>query len=292
MSWMREHERITRFFAPLSANESGAFHLSDDAAILTPPSGQQLVMTTDSVIAGIHLPHGASAEQFAQKLIRRNLSDLAAMGATPWRYLLNTHLPKNVADTWLQHFSDSLAVLQKQFGMVLVGGDSTSGDTTHLTATLLGLVKTPITRSGARVGDGIYVTGRIGDAAMALKNLNHAAPELLERYYRPEPRLSVGQKLHGVATACIDISDGLVQDLGHLCAASTVGATIDVTQIPFTPGGDIETMLTGGDDYELLFTSAKEPSGFEVPITRIGTVEQASGVRVVGYSGNLEGYQH
>jgi len=289
---MHEHARIAAFFAPLSAGEAGAFHLKDDAAALTPPTGQQIVLTTDSVIEDVHLPVGATAAQFAHKLIRRNLSDLAAMGATPWRYLLNIHLPKRIDDDWLKEFSATLAQLQQHFGMVLVGGDSTGNDRIHLTATLIGLVKIPLTRAGAKAGDGIYVTGRIGDAAMALKNLKGAAPEVLARYYQPEPRIAVGQKLHGVATAAIDISDGLVQDLGQLCAASGVGAVIDVATIPFSPDGDIKTMLTGGDDYELLFTAASEPKGFDVTITRIGSIEAGSGVKVLGYDGPVEGYSH
>lgn len=289
---MREHERIAAFFAPLSAGEPGAFNLQDDAALLDIPVGQKLVVTTDSVIERIHLPDGTTAEQFAHKLIRRNLSDLAAMGATPWRYFLNVSVPQSTPLEWFEQFSLTLSELQKQFGMVLSGGDSTGGNCIHLTATLLGLVKTPLNRAGAKVGDGVYVTGRIGDAAMALWNLRGSKPELLNRYYRPEPRLSVGQKLHGLATACIDVSDGLIQDLAHLCDASGVGATIDVAKIPFSPGGDIETMLTGGDDYELLFTSPKEPKGFDVPIARIGTIETDEGVRVLGYDGPLDGYSH
>jgi thiamine-monophosphate kinase len=289
---MREHERIAMFFAPLSAGEAGAFGLKDDAAVLTVPAGQQLVVTTDSVIEGIHLPHGATSEQFAQKLMRRNLSDLAAMGATPWRYLLNIHLPHVTDDLWLKHFSHTLAGLQKEFHMALVGGDCTRGDTTHLTATMLGFVHTPLTRAGAKVGDGIYVTGRIGDAAMALKNLATASEELLHRYYRPAPRIHIGQTLHGVATACIDISDGLVADLGHLCAASNVGAVIDVGKIPFSPDGDIQTMLTGGDDYELLFTASTAPPTFDIPITRIGTIEAQHGVVIHGYDGPKTGYSH
>ncbi|MBN8543877.1 MAG: thiamine-phosphate kinase [Alphaproteobacteria bacterium] len=288
---MREHERIAAYFAPLSGGEAGAFGLRDDAAVLTPPAHQQLVITTDSVIEGIHLPHGATAEQFAHKLIRRNLSDLAAMGATPWRYLLNVSTP-SIDMAWLHSFTETLATLQNEFGMVLIGGDSTGGKTIHLTATMLGLVTTPLTRSGAKVGDGIFVTGRIGDAAMALKTLTSASPELLARYYRPTPRLDVGQKLHGVATACIDISDGLVADLGHVCAASNVGAVIDVAQIPFSPDGDITTMLTGGDDYELLFTASGAVPACDVAITRIGTIVAQHGVVIHGYDGPKTGYSH
>lgn len=289
---MREHERIAKFLSPLSAGEAGAFSLTDDAAALHIPSGQQLIITTDSVIEGIHLPHGATAEQLAHKLIRRNLSDLAAMGATPWRYLLNINMPHHTNMEWWRDFADTLANLQQEFQIVLVGGDCTSGEHTHLTATMFGLVTTPINRSGAKIGDGIYVTGQIGDAAMALKNLTQASPELLTRYYRPEPRLHVGQMLHGIATACIDISDGLVADLGHLCAASHVGAVIDVAHIPFSPDGDITTMLTGGDDYELLFTASATLPLSEVPITRIGTIVAQHGVVIHGYDGPQNGYSH
>ena len=137
------------------------------------------------------------------------------------------------------------------------------------------------------------MTGRIGEAAMALKDLNAATPEWLTRYYRPEPRLAVGHALHGIATACIDISDGLIADLGHICAASHVGAAMEVTQIPFAESDDIERMLTGGDDYELLFTAKDAPREIEgVAITAIGEIIAQHGVVVKGYSGLREGYQH
>ena len=133
----------------------------------------------------------------------------------------------------------------------------------------------------------------IGDASTALKNLAHTAPELLERYYRPEPRLAAGQRLRGIATACIDVSDGLVADLGHLCAASGVGARLTLADIPLTPGGDVIGMITGGDDYELLFTCATTPPDLgDVAVTRIGTVVAAHGVVIDGYNGPIEGYRH
>jgi thiamine-monophosphate kinase len=127
---------------------------------------------------------------------------------------------------------------------------------------------------------------------MALKHLHTAPLNLRERYYAPEPRIEIGQKLRGLATACIDISDGLIADLGHLCAASHVGAVIDIAHIPFSPHGDIETMLTGGDDYELLFTSSNPPPSSDVPITRIGEIVAAHGVVIHGYAGLKSGYQH
>jgi thiamine-monophosphate kinase len=286
---MNEFERIARYFATLSQGEVGAFHLSDDAAALTIPAGQQLVVTTDSVIAGIHLPEGATPAQFAQKLLRRNLSDLAAMGAAPWRYLLNLHLPAATPEIWLQQFSAMLQQEQQQFSMVLVGGDSTiGGDIIHLSATLLGLTPAPITRSGAHAGDDVYVTGSIGEAALALpyvlgkQPVPEAAAAWLTRYYAPEPRLSVGLALRGIANSMIDISDGLVQDFTHLCTASHLGAVIHAAEIPHPKAGQLKELITGGDDYELLFTAPASDrqkivtiaAEIGVAITRIGAMQQ------------------
>lgn len=286
---MNEFDRIARYFAPLSAGEAGAFALTDDAAALTIPAGQTLVVTTDSVIGGIHLPGDASPSQFAQKLLRRNLSDLAAMGALPWRYLLNLHVPATISEEWLQQFSAMLQQEQQHFGIVLVGGDSTTGgENIHLTATLLGLTPEPLLRRGAKAGDDLYVTGTIGEAALALpyalgeKPPDAAAQPWLDRYFSPEPRIAVGLALRGVASAAIDISDGLVQDFTHLCKASDLGAVVHIPHIPLARSGDIETMLTGGDDYELLFTAPASKrqnitavaNETGVAITRIGAMQQ------------------
>ncbi len=286
---MNEFDRIARYFAPLSAGEAGAFALTDDAAALTIPAGQTLVVTTDSVIGGIHLPRDASPAQFAQKLLRRNLSDLAAMGALPWRYLLNLHVPATISEEWLQQFSAMLQQEQQHFGIVLVGGDSTTGgENIHLTATLLGLTPEPILRRGAKAGDDLYVTGTIGEAALALpyalgeKTPDAAAQPWLDRYFAPEPRIAVGLAMRGIASAAIDISDGLVQDFTHLCKASDLGAVVHIPHIPLARSGDIETMLTGGDDYELLFTAPASKrqnitavaAETGVAITRIGAMQQ------------------
>jgi thiamine-monophosphate kinase len=290
---MNEFERIARYFAPLSAGEAGAFALMDDAAALTVPSGQKLVVTTDSVIGGIHLPRDASPAQFAQKLLRRNLSDLAAMGAMPWRYLLNLHVPAVIGEEWLQQFSAMLRQDQQRFGLVLAGGDSTAGgENIHLTATLLGLTPEPLLRRGAKASDDLYVTGTIGEAALALpyalgeKTPDAASQPWLARYFAPEPRIAVGLALRGVASAAIDISDGLVQDLGHLCSASGVGAQVEISQIPCAQSDALDLMLTGGDDYELLFTAAASDRHIitaiaaetSVAITRVGAMQQNSEV--------------
>ncbi|MFN8929610.1 MAG: thiamine-phosphate kinase [Alphaproteobacteria bacterium] len=286
---MNEFDRIARYFAPLSAGEAGAFALTDDAAALAVPAGQTLVVTTDSVIEGIHLPRGASPAHFAQKLLRRNLSDLAAMGAAPWRYLLNLHVPATISEEWLQQFSAMLQQEQQHFGIVLVGGDSTTGsENIHLTATLLGLTPEPLLRRGAKAGDDLYVTGTIGEAALALpyalgeKTPDAAVQPWLDRYFAPEPRIAVGLAMRGIASAAIDISDGLVQDFTHLCKASDLGAVVHIPHIPLARSGDIETMLTGGDDYELLFTAPASKrqnitavaAETGVAITRIGAMQQ------------------
>jgi thiamine-monophosphate kinase len=292
---MAERDRIARHFAPLTKNEPGSFHLTDDAAVLNLPTGRQLVVTTDSVIEGIHVLPGASAAQIAQKLVRRNLSDLAAMGAAPWRYFLNLHTPAAKDDDWFAEFAAMLRREQEQFAMALAGGDSTSGgNTVHATLTCLGLVETPLLRSTAQAGDDVYVSGTIGDAALGLYLLKQGvtATELAARYHCPEPRLALGQKLHGVASAAIDISDGLLGDAQQLAQASGKALALERAAIPLSQA--VRTMLardeklwaailTGGDDYELLFTApASKRTTLPKGVTRIGLVTEGTGVTLDG----------
>ena len=307
---MAEKGRIARFFAPLTAGEQGAFNLTDDAAILNVPAGHQLVITTDSVIESIHVLADATAQQFAQKLVRRNLSDLAAMGTKPWRYSLNIHTPHHVGDDWFVEFAATLAAEQKAFDMVLIGGDSTSGGhAIHTTLTCFGLLKTGtgLRRNSAQAGDDLYVSGTIGDAALALQLLqqNGSAPQsFFNRYHRPEPRLNLGLALHGLASAAIDISDGLVADVHALCAASGVGATLETLRIPLSPmlqqlvENDApiwDLILTGGDDYELAFTAPETSRAalqqlsakLDLALTRIGHITEEKEVRVVDKSGTI-----
>jgi thiamine-monophosphate kinase len=300
---MRERDIIANYFVPLASAEPGAFALRDDAAVLDVPSGQQLVITTDSVIEGVHvLPH-ASPQQFAQKLMRRNLSDLAAMGAAPWRYTLNLRVPRETPDAWFAAFAQTLNDEQQQFGLVLAGGDTTlGGDHVHLTLTAMGLVDGPaLTRRGAREGDIIFVSGTIGDAALGLTMLQddaHADGPWVERYHRPQPRLALGKALRSKATSALDCSDGLWLDLQRLCDASGVGALVELEQVPLSaatrqlldaaPDADSRSALwqmlvTGGDDYELIFTAPasmaqelQEMARFTgTSITAIGTVTEA-----------------
>ena len=281
---MDEHARIARFFAPLCAAESGAFVLTNDAAMLAAPTGKKLVVTTDSVIEGVHVPLGTSPARIAQKLLRRNLSDLAAMGALPWRYSLNLHTPNATPDAWFSAFARSLAREQKHFGMVLIGGDTTSArkSVVHVSATLIGLASRAHPRSGARPGDGVYVSGTIGDAAAYFWQRTHSkkiTPALAARFYAPTPRLALGQALHGIASSVIDISDGLLADTAQLCAASKVGAQIAFTSIPrarayLASGCPALETTNFGDDYELLFTVPKAKQ------TRLTLLSETLGMRL------------
>jgi thiamine-monophosphate kinase len=291
---MSEHARIARYLAPLTAQEPGAFHLHNDAASLTPPAGKTLVLTTDSVIAGTHVPPDATAEQCIRKLMRRNLSDMAAMGATPWRYLLNLHLPQNTDDSWWEHAAATLASEQARYGVVLIGGDCTSGAASpHLTMTMLGLATATLSRSGAKAGDDVYVSGTLGDAALWLEARSNA--HFAARYYAPEPRLALGRALQGIATSCIDISDGLLADADQLTSASHVQFMLQQPMLPLSP--EAQHMLqqnpalwrcvfSGGDDYELLFTAPCAHASMlqqlaqqtATPLQKIGSVREGSGV--------------
>ena len=246
-----------------------ALGIGDDGALVNPSINTQLVVATDTLVSSVHFPAHASAEQIATRALCVNLSDMAAMGATPRWFTLALTLEK--ADPlWLAGFSRGLAKIAKEFGIALIGGDTTSGPLT-ISLTLLGEVSVggALQRDGAKAGDSIYVTGTLGDGAAGLDTLQHPGVEkdtqrLLERFYRPQPQVQAGQKLQGIASACIDISDGLISDLGHICKASGVSANIDSKRLPIHPEVTrrfpqqaLNWALVGGDDYQLCFTVAK-----------------------------------
>lgn len=300
-----EFEMISRYFAPLAAADPGALGLADDAALLTPEPGRRLVITTDSLVAGVHFPVEEDPALVAAKLIGVNLSDLAAMGATPWAYTLSVAWPKDLDAGWVELFAAGLAREQETYGIHLVGGDTvaTPGPLT-LCLTALGSAEEgrELRRSGAQAGDDVYVSGTIGDAALGLKVLKGSlgglpkthSEALLARYRRPLARVRLGQGLAGLAHGCIDISDGLVADLGHVVRASGCDATIDADRVPFSDAARaaiaiepalMETAITGGDDYELLFTappSAAVAIGelaaeLDLPLTAIGRIAPREG---------------
>jgi len=318
-----EFERIARYFAPLAG--PGALGLLDDAALIEGPPGEQYVLTTDTIVENVHFLSDDPPDQVARKLLRVNLSDLAAKGAAPVGYLLNTSLPKSRGEAWLEAFAQGLAADQAEFGIALLGGDSVaSSGPLCLTVTAIGRVRAgkAVLRRGAQQGDWIYCSGTLGDAALGLRYLRGeltgsdaaAGNYLAGRYRLPQPRLSLGQKLAEIAHAMLDISDGLVADLGHICEVSKVGATIEELLAPLSPAfrqaltadpSLLSLALTGGDDYELLFTAAPEAgpklktlaAELGVSVTRIGTIEAGQGVRVLGPSGAAldlaqGGYRH
>ena len=270
-----EFELIETYFAPLSRGEPGAFGLTDDAAELAFEPGKRAVVTTDAIIAGVHFPASEDPKTIASRLVRVNLSDLASMGALPRGYTLVLALPDTTTPEWIAAFAQGLADEQQQFGITLLGGDTTrSRGDLMLSITMIGEVfdNTIILRSGASVGDDIYVTGTIGDAMLGLALMEEritardddARTFLIGRFRTPAPRVSVGLGLIGLASAAADISDGLVADLNHICGASRVSAEVDLDLVPLSPAAkslvtDNQplriSLLTGGDDYELVFTA-------------------------------------
>ena len=307
-----EFGRIARFFAPLAG--PGGLGLTDDAALVDCPPGHRLVMTVDAMVEGVHYLPDDPPDLVARKLLRVNLSDLAAMGARPLHYLVTTALPKTLGDDWVARFAAGLAEDQRIFGVDLRGGDSvaTSGPAA-LTLTAIGQVAEggDIRRSGARPGDRVWVSGTVGDAFLGLKVLRGEYPDLcgahrgalVGRFQLPEPRVALGPRLAGIAHAMLDVSDGLLADLGHICDVSGVGATVQLETLPLSPAARrlaerepelAPQLATGGDDYELLFAAPPEAGAaigrlaaeLALPITEIGVIETGEGVRLVDTAGN------
>lgn len=309
-----EFALIARHFRPLAAHAPGALALSDDAALLDPPPGRTLVLAADAMVAGVHFLPDDPPETIGRKLLRVNLSDLAAMGAEPLGYLMTTALARDTGDAWLAAFAEGLAEDQARFGCYLLGGDtvSTTGPVT-LSLTIIGSVPkgAALKRSGARAGDALWVSGTIGDGALGLLALTGGLDDLGEagrahlasRYRLPEPRLALGAALTGLATACMDVSDGLVQDVGHLARGAGLAAAIEAAAVPLSPAAAeavaaepsrLATCLTGGDDYELVFAAPEEAgeavreaaARAGVPVSRIGAFRPGSGVTVTGRDGS------
>jgi thiamine-monophosphate kinase len=303
-----EFELIASHFAGLTGQRGVALGIGDDAALINPSNNQQLVVASDTLVEGVHFPDDATAKQIATRALCVNLSDMAAMAAQPRWFTLALTLPEEKANSdWLAEFSAGIDEIAEQFDIALVGGDTTSGPLT-VSITLLGEVPAAesLQRSGAKAGDAVFVTGELGDGAAGLKSLSSKidntfdSDRLLQRFYAPQPQIKTAIRLRGIASACIDISDGLVADLGHICQASAVAATIYTEQLPIAsdvralaPNNCIDWALFGGDDYQLCFTVSAHKlvaieqlidSG-ELHASKIGTVEIAT--EATKSSGNL-----
>ncbi|HML14549.1 MAG TPA: thiamine-phosphate kinase [Xanthobacteraceae bacterium] len=297
-----EDRLIARHFRPL-ARHPGALGLADDAAVLTPPPGCDLVLTTDGIIAGVHVFPDTPADTIARRALRVNLSDLAAKGAKPEGFLLAIALPAGTTDAWLAAFARGLAADAAQYGCPLLGGDTdhTPGPLS-VSITAFGTLPsgTMVRRDGAGAGDALFVTGTIGDAALGLRLRKEPKAgaaltrtqrhHLLTRYLLPEPRVALAGTLRAEASAAIDISDGLAGDLAKLCRASGVSTQIEVGRVPLSDAARaaiaaepalLERALTGGDDYEILAAvPAGKAEAFRagalaagIPVSEIGRLE-------------------
>lgn len=289
-----EFELIAQLFAPLTRGYAGAFALKDDAAIVEVPAGHDLVTTADAVVEGVHFFAADPPDLIARKALRVNLSDLAAKGAEPLGYLLTLLLPADKDMAWLTAFARGLSQDGALYNLPLLGGDTSSTPgPLSIAITAFGAVPKGqmIRRSGAQPGDLVFVSGTIGDAGGGLEILKaggQGEAALIRRYHLPEPRLALGQSLRGIASACCDVSDGLLADLGHIAEASGVRIVIEAEKVPMSPAlralwGDdaILRAVTAGDDYELAFTAPRAGS----PAAQIGRVEAGAGIVLVNADG-------
>lgn len=306
---MGEFDLIRRYFQPLAehkGSEAVVLGIGDDCAIQRIPADQDLVFSIDTMVEGIHFPKGYCPEYLGWRTLAAAASDLAAMGADPVCFTLALTLP--VADEqWLAGFAMGLSRASECFGLVLAGGDTTRGPLV-VSLQVHGTIKRgeALNRSGARAGDLVFVSGTLGDAGAALDFLDESEPSddivfVLGRYHHPSPRLDLGKSLVGLGSSCIDISDGLIADLGHILRASGVGATVDVTKLPLSPalcnvkGSEAARYgLSSGDDYELCVTISPEcwkvaPEQLKEQLTMIGTIEHDQGLRLLGSPDSVEG---
>jgi len=304
-----EFSLIDRFFKRQTINKALTLGIGDDCALLSIPKGYELAITTDTMVENVHFFAECDPYLLGHKLLAVNLSDLASMGAKPLAVTLALTLPK-VDENWLNAFADGFFALAERYSVDLIGGDTTSGPLT-LTVSAFGLVANgqALRRSTAQPGDILCVTGTLGDAGLGLKiNRGYACKHpaiALKRFNQPEPQVEFGQALIGIANACIDISDGLAGDLGHILEQSNVGACLDWDALPLSPEvhayiqdtGDWAMPLTAGDDYELCFTVSPEKlQTLTIPHAKIGVIETLPGLRI-NKSGEIQpfkvkGYEH
>lgn len=313
-----EFDVIKNYFTKVSFSENQSeipLGIGDDAAVVTVPNDMELVVCTDTLNEGVHFPIETSAYNVAYKALMVNLSDLAAMGAEPKWFTLNISLP-NINEQWLEDFAKGLSDLATKYRLNLIGGDTTQGPLS-ISITLAGHIKkdTALTRANAKVGDNVYLSGCTGEAAYGLacimrsRIIDNADTRFVTRLNRPTARVELGLGLIGIANACIDISDGLLADVTHIAEASSCGIELNLETIPLPNTADVEQAqkfaLTGGDDYELVFTAPAKNQKIldnlikelDVNITCIGIIIEKQGVHLLDENNNYMsidklGYQH
>lgn len=306
---LTEFSLIDKFFKNATVhNAETRLGIGDDCALLSIPSGYELAITTDTMVENVHFFPNANPAELGHKLLAVNLSDLAAMGAKPIAVTLALTLPY-IDENWLQAFSTGFLNLANQYNVSLIGGDTTKGALT-LTVQAMGVVPNgkALKRSNAKIGDLIFMSGVLGDAGLGLKMMQgdeSNSKNALVRFHQPTPRVETGLALRDVANACIDISDGLVSDLGHILKQSNVGATIDLAKLPLSNDvknyikrtQDWQMPLISGDDYELCFTvSAQNAHLVPTNCTHIGFIDAPAGLRLIE-NGQIQtllakGYEH
>ena len=317
-----EFELIRKLFAPLSRGLAGAHELTDDAATVTPPAGHDVVLKTDAIVEGVHFLRDDPPEAIAKKALRVNLSDFAAKGASPHAYLLALALPDWPDFEWLKSFARGLGEDQSDFAVVLAGGDTVRTPSALTVAiTLTGFVPSGrmLRRAGAKPGDRVFVTGTMGDAGAGLALLRerasgHAVETLIARYRLPEPRLALGLCLRDMASAALDVSDGLLADLEHIADTSGVRIEVDADRVPLSGayvalrGRSTASLIqaaTAGDDYEIAFTAPPEmrpeieaaATRTSTSVTEIGRVTKGDAVCLLDAAGRevpvgKKGYAH
>ena len=291
---MTEFDIIRRFFLDALMPDYVQVGPGDDCAVFSVPPNQQLCVSTDTLLAGVHFPLDAKAAIVASRACGANLSDLAAMGAEPYAMTVALTLP-SADEGWLGEFSKAMLSLAAQHHCPIVGGNLTKGDLS-ITITVMGVSDKPILRSTAQLDDDIYVSGRLGDAAGAVEQLgtNNPNESLLDKYNSPQPRLALGSELKPFANAIIDVSDGFLADLNHLLESSGLGAKLELSLLPlsdaltqtFGKHDAMQLALYGGDDYELCFTANAQyreeieelSKRLNIKLSRLGTTVSGSGI--------------
>ena len=303
---MNEFEIIHKYFRRKHNRNDIIVDSGDDAAVLQPPKGQQLVTSIDALVSGVHFPENTDPADIGYKAIAVSLSDMAAMAAEPAWVLATLTMPE-VDESWIKRFCDGFYAQFKEYNLALVGGDLTRGPLA-ISTQIMGFVPEgkAITRGGAKSGDLIYVTGTLGDAAMGLKAVKSASATsssqfFIHRLNRPTARVKEGIEIRNIATAAVDVSDGLVQDLGHILKASGVGAVLNIEKIPLSEHmksyiketNNYDYVLAGGDDFELCFTA---PKHVQCHYPCVGEITASTDLRLhlndQDYTLNYRGYNH